>query len=124
MSTNNPKKSSLSASSRPKPRPSRPAPPRLAPAATASWTFLTNHSHVLICLANHPDLRVRDIADTVTITERAVLKILSELEEAGVITRERDGRRTRYEINPSIPLRHPVEAHRSVKHLLGMIKKQ
>lgn len=106
-----------------KPSPSPRPKPRLSTPPASSWTFLTNHSHVLICLAINPDLRVRDIADIVAITERAVLKILAELEEAGVITREREGRRTRYEINGTIPLRHPVEAHRSVKHLLGMIKK-
>lgn len=92
------------------------------PSTKAAWTFLTNHSHVLICLAENPDLRVRDIAEKVAITERAVLKILGELEQGGVISRERDGRRTRYEIHKSVPLRHSVEAHRTVNHLLGMIK--
>lgn len=91
-------------------------------APATAWTFLTNHSHVLICLAKNPDLRIRDIADKVDITERAVLKILGELESGGVIARERDGRRTRYEIHRTIPLRHPVEAHRTVSHLLAMTK--
>ena len=88
----------------------------------AGWTFLTNHSHVLICLAEDSGLRVRDIAGKVAITERAVLKILRELEEGGIISREREGRRTRYEIHTAIALRHPVEAHCKVSHLLGMMR--
>jgi DNA-binding transcriptional ArsR family regulator len=87
----------------------------------AGWTFLTNHSHVLICLSEDSGLRVRDIAGKVAITERAVLKILRELEEGGVISREREGRRTRYEIHAAKPLRHPVEANCKVSHLLGMM---
>jgi DNA-binding MarR family transcriptional regulator len=87
----------------------------------AAWTFLTNHSHVLICLARNPGWRVRDVAARVAITERAVLKILGDLETAGVLRRRRDGRRTRYQISPAAPLRHPVEAHRKVRHLLAMI---
>lgn len=94
------------------------------PEPKAGWTFLSNHSHVLICLAENTDLRVRDIAGRVAITERAVLKILGELEEGGVISREREGRRTRYEIHTGIPLRHPVEAHCKVSHLLGMTKRK
>jgi DNA-binding MarR family transcriptional regulator len=90
----------------------------------AGWTFLTNHSHVLICLAENAGLRVRDIAGRVAITERAVLKILRELEEGGIISREREGRRTRYEIHTAIQLRHPVEAHCNVSHLLGMIRRK
>ena len=91
------------------------------PEPKAGWTFLTNHSHVLICLAENADLRVRDIAGRVAITERAVLKILRELEEGGVISREREGRRTRYKIHAAKPLRHPVEARCKVRHLLGMM---
>lgn len=87
----------------------------------AGWTFLTNHSHVLICLSENADLRVRDIAGRVAITERAVLKILRELEEGGVISREREGRRTRYEIYSDVALRHPVEARCKVRHLLRMM---
>lgn len=92
-----------------------------APApAEPAWTFLTNHSHVLICLAAEPDARVRDIAARVGITERGVQKILAELEAGGVIAREREGRRNHYEVSKSVPLRHPVEAHRTVAHLLAL----
>ena len=91
-----------------------------APAREPAWTFLTNHSHVLICLAAEPDARVRDIAARVGITERGVQKILSELEAGGVIEREREGRRNRYTVRKTVPLRHPVESHRSVGHLLSL----
>ena len=86
-----------------------------------SWTFLSNHAHVLVCLARDPDTRLRDVADEVGITERAVIKIVGELEECGVITRCREGRRNHYEIDPSIRLRHPVEENRTVGSLLEMV---
>lgn len=86
----------------------------------ASWTFLSNHSHVLIALAREPTLRVRDIAMVVGITERAVTMILTDLEEAGVLVREREGRRNLYTINPEAPLRHSVESHKCVRDLLHL----
>lgn len=89
--------------------------------SVSGWTFLTNHSHVLICLAGSPDLRLRDVAERVGITERAVQKIVSELEEAGVVERRREGRRNTYVIHAHRPLRHPVESHRQVADLLDMV---
>ncbi|MEM9251343.1 MAG: winged helix-turn-helix domain-containing protein [Planctomycetota bacterium] len=89
--------------------------------AQPGFTFLTNHSHVLICLHGEPDLRLRDVAERVGITERAVQKIVGELEEAGVLTRHREGRRNRYEVHGDRPLRHAVEAHRTVNDLLAMV---
>ena len=86
------------------------------------WTFLTNHSHVLLCLANDPAVRLRDVADRVGITERAVQKIVADLEEGGVIHRTRDGRRNHYTINPNRPLRHPIESHRTVQSLLDLLR--
>jgi DNA-binding MarR family transcriptional regulator len=83
-----------------------------------AWTFLSNHAHVLIALAKEPSLRVRDLAVVVGVTERAVSAILTDLEEAGVLVRGREGRRNVYEINPEAPLRHSVESHRSVRDLL------
>jgi DNA-binding MarR family transcriptional regulator len=94
-----------------------------APPSASAWTFLTNHAHVLISLASDPELRLREVATTVGITERAVQKIIAELEAGGVISRERDGRRNRYEIHSEVPLRHPVEAHRKVGHILSAILK-
>jgi DNA-binding IclR family transcriptional regulator len=90
----------------------------------AAWTFLTNHAHVLVCIAQYPETRLRDVADQVAITERAVQRIVADLEEAGVLTRLRDGRRNRYQINRNVALRHPVEAHRTVNDLLEMVRVQ
>lgn len=87
----------------------------------SSWTFLTNHSHVLICLTRDPGLRVRDVAEQVGITERAVLKILGELEAAGYVARTRVGRRNRYEVHPDLPMRHRVERGHTVGELLDVM---
>ena len=89
---------------------------------STSWTFLTNHSHVLICLALQPDMLLREVAQNVGITERAVQKIVLELEEGGVLVRERVGRRNHYTIKEGRSLRHPVEGHRQVKDLLDMVR--
>ena len=87
----------------------------------AGWTFLTNHTHVLVCLAEDPGLRLRDVAARVGVTERAVQRIVAELEAGGVLTRTREGRRNRYTIDGRIPLRHPLEEHRDVGALLRWI---
>jgi predicted transcriptional regulator len=91
--------------------------------ATASrhWTFLSNHAHVLVCLALDPHARLRDVAAEVGITERAVQGIVGDLERAGVILRERQGRRNTYRLCLDAPLRHPLEAHRSIRALLAMV---
>jgi len=89
--------------------------------SAAAWTFLTNHAHVLICLAGDDSLRVRDLAINVGITERAVLKILSELESGGVLERKREGRRNRYRIRTQSALRHALEAHCTVGDLIKLI---
>lgn len=85
------------------------------------WTFLSNHGHVLVCLARDPEARLRDVALAVGITERAVQKIVSDLEDAGVVKRVRDGRRNRYRLFVDQPLRHPIEAHRNIGALLGSL---
>jgi DNA-binding MarR family transcriptional regulator len=89
----------------------------------AEWTFLTNHSHVLLCLAQDPDMVLREVAARVGITERAVQKIVADLTDARVIARERVGRRNHYRIDPRRPLRHPVEAHRTVADLLRLVER-
>ncbi len=89
----------------------------------SGWTFLSNHSHVLIALAGDPELRIRDLSQIVGITERSVAQILLDLEGAGVITRAKDGRRNAYHINAKVPLRHPVEGHRTVKDILRLARK-
>ena len=88
---------------------------------THTWTFFSNHAHVLVCLAEDPSSRIRDVAARVGITERAVLRIVAHLVEAGVLTKEREGRRNRYWIHMERPLRHPLEAHRTVGSLLNMV---
>lgn len=87
----------------------------------STWTYLTNHSHVLICIAQNPNARLRDLAQHVGITERAVQMIVQDLEQAGVVEKRRSGRRNHYEIRPDSPLRHPVESHRSVRDLLELL---
>lgn len=85
------------------------------------WTFLTNHSHVLLCLAGDSSMRVRDIALEVGITERAVQRIIADLEEAGYINRIREGRCNTYLIHPDMSLRHPIEEHRRISDLIRLI---
>jgi DNA-binding transcriptional regulator PaaX len=90
-------------------------------AASDVWTFLTNHAHVLVCIAKDPEIRLRDVANAVGITERAVQKIVLELQTAGIILKKRVGRRNQYEIQWSAPLRHPIEAHRTVGDLIALV---
>lgn len=84
-----------------------------------SWTFLTNHGHVLVCVAQDPGIRGRDIAARVGITERAAQAIISDLVKAGYVQRTRVGRRNHYEVNPDLPVRHPVEQPHRVGDLLA-----
>lgn len=91
------------------------------PNPTANWTFLTNHAHVLILLRANPTAVLREVAASVGITERAVQRIVQELEEEGFLVREKVGRQNRYTINESLPLRHPIEAHRAIGDLIRLI---
>jgi DNA-binding Lrp family transcriptional regulator len=86
------------------------------------WTFLTNHGHVLLCIAKDPGIRLRDVAERVGITERAAQRIVADLVEAGYISRRRQGRRNIYEIHPERPLRHPVEHAHPVAELFRLIE--
>ncbi|MDA0371996.1 MAG: winged helix-turn-helix domain-containing protein [Actinomycetota bacterium] len=88
------------------------------PEAPRSWTFLSNHAHVLVCLAADPDSRLRDIAAEVGITERRVNGILADLEGAGIVTVFKSGRRNSYKIDRRARLRHPLESHKTVGDLL------
>jgi DNA-binding MarR family transcriptional regulator len=87
----------------------------------APWTFLTNHAHVLLCIAKDPTVRMRDVAARVGITERAVQRIVSELEEAGYLHRERNGRQNRYTVRSNLPLRHPIESGCQVSALIKIV---
>ncbi len=86
-----------------------------------SWTFLTNHAHVLVAISRDPELRQRDIAHAVGITPGAVVRILHDLEESGYVRPERIGRRNRYHINSDVTLRHPLEAEHTVGDLLDSL---
>ena len=96
-------------------------PPLSSRLANPSWTFLTNHAHVLLCVTRDPDARIRDLADAVGITERAVQRILADLAESGYVTTERLGRRNVYRVNAKMPFRHPLEQHRDVSMLLDIV---
>ena len=85
------------------------------------WTFLTNHSHVLLCIAEDPDVLLREVAERVGITERAAQRIVAELEDTGYVSRERVGRRNRYQVHPNLPLRHPLEDHLEIGTLLRVL---
>lgn len=94
------------------------------PPSQRAWTFFSNHTHVLVCLAADGGQRLRDVAVQVGITERAVQRIVSDLEAAGVLSRERDpadARRNRYRIDTQVPLRHALEAHCRIGALLDLV---
>ena len=92
--------------------------------AAAGWTFLTNHTHVLAVLHANPEKVLREVAIDVGITERAVQKIIQDLEIGGFIERERVGRQNRYRIREAQSLRHPIESHRNIGDLLNLITGQ
>ena len=85
-------------------------------------TFFSNHGHVLVCIAGDPDARLRDVADRVGITERAVQAIVNDLVDEGYLTRVRVGRRNRYEVHDDQPLRHPVEQGHRVGDVLRALE--
>ena len=87
----------------------------------SSWTFVTNHFLVLLCIAEDEDVRMSDVATRIGITERAVQGIVADLERAGYLKRTRVGRRNRYEIDKDMPLRHLQTRHRQLGELLGLI---
>lgn len=103
----------------------RPRVPQASPRSSAqeapAWTFLTNHAHVLLCLARQPEVTMREVAHLVGITERAVQRIVGELEAAGYVARTREGRRNRYEVRSTLPLRHPLERHEPVAALIRLV---
>ncbi len=83
-----------------------------------SWTFLTNHTHVLVALSRDPELRQRDIGYAVGITSGAVQRIIDDLEQGGYLRREKVGRRNRYEVIADEPLRHPLEQDHTIGEIL------
>lgn len=87
-----------------------------------SWRFVTNHAHVLETIATDPTVRLRDIARSVGITERTAAQIVSDLAEAGYLTKSRDGRRNSYEVHEDLPLRHPQHRHHTVGELIRFLE--
>jgi predicted transcriptional regulator of viral defense system len=85
------------------------------------FRFLTNHAHVLACVAADPEVRLRDVALIVGITERTAAQIVGELEQAGYLTRTRQGRRNQYKVHDELPLRHPQHRHRTIGDLIRFL---
>jgi DNA-binding transcriptional ArsR family regulator len=90
---------------------------------TRGWTFITNHTQVLLAVAQQPDLRVREIATAANITERHAYRMLRDLQEAGYVERRRDGRCNVYRINPELAIGDPVVEEQSLRELLRLIGK-
>jgi predicted transcriptional regulator len=89
---------------------------------TLGWRFLTNHTQVLLCIARNPDVRLRDVAERVGITERAAQRILADLVDAGFVVRERRGRRNHYAINGRAEMRHPAQEGQAIQGLLELLQ--
>ncbi len=87
----------------------------------ASWTFLTNHALVLLCVAHDPEMRLRDIAASLGITERSAFGIISDLVEGGYVVKEKDGRRNRYHIQAHLPLPEAAARERTVGEVLALL---
>ena len=91
---------------------------------TPSWSFLTNHAQVLLCIAQDPGIRLREIGEIVGITERAAHRIVSELAAAGYISRKRNGRRNQYKIRTHLPLPDPLAREQKIGDLLAILAGQ
>lgn len=89
--------------------------------SATSWFFLTNHSHVLLCLVRYPSIKMKEIAVKVGITERAVQRIIADLHEGGYIVLEREGRCNKYKLNLELHLRHAIEKHRTIEDLISFL---
>ena len=87
----------------------------------ASWTFLTNHARVLLCIAADPGARLRDIAASTGITERSAYGIVTDLAEAGYVVKQKDGRRNRYQVQAHLPLPEPTSRERTVGEILALL---
>ena len=90
----------------------------------STWTFITNHARVLMVITHDPTVRLRDIASTLDITERATQRIVSELVEEGYLSRKREGRRNVYTVHPTRKLRTPQTQTVEVGRFLNLLLKQ
>jgi DNA-binding Lrp family transcriptional regulator len=93
----------------------------MVPAMATEWRFLSNHAQVLLCVAGDPGIRLRDIAASVGITERAAQRIVNELVDDGYVSRERRGRRNHYDVQKHLPLRDPLVSERKLADLLELL---
>lgn len=87
-----------------------------------NWTFFTNYGHVLLCIAEDPESRMKDVAEKVGITERATQRIVADLLSEGYLSSQKKGRRNYYKVNGALPLRHPVERHNQIGQLLRLVE--
>ena len=94
---------------------------KLYASEVASWSFLTNHARVLLCIARDPGVRLRDIAASLDITERSAFGVLTDLTEAGYVVKEKNGRRNRYHVQAHLPLPEPVGRERTVGEVLAIL---
>lgn len=90
----------------------------------ATWTFLSNHAHVLVCIAKEPDVRLSEVARLVGIGERAVHRIVHDLIEAGYVSVTKVGRRNVYDIDLDLPLRHPLESSHEIRAVIAPLVKK
>jgi len=97
------------------------APDHPPPRRASAWTFLTNHGHVLVCIAHNSNVRIAEIADLVGIGERAAHRIVCDLVKDGYVVRKKDGRRNTYAVNYDRPLRHPLESAHSIGEIFGAL---
>jgi len=96
----------------------------LKPVEPAAWTFLSNHAHVLICIAKDPNIRLTEVAELVGIRERTVHRIVHELSEAGYLSVIKEGRNNTYQIDLTKPLRHPLEADHDIRAVVTPLLKK
>ena len=89
--------------------------------SAASWTFLTNHARVLLCIAQDPGVRLRDIAARLDITERSAYGIVTDLARAGYVVKQKDGRRNRYQIQAHLPLPEPASQQPAIGEVLDVL---
>ena len=91
---------------------------------SSTWTFLSNHAHVLICIAKDPDIRLSEVAELVGIRERTVHRIVTDLSESGYLSVIKDGRNNTYTIDLNRPLRHPLEADHDIRTVVSPLLKK
>jgi predicted transcriptional regulator len=92
--------------------------------ASQTWTFLSNHAHVLVCVAKNPDVRLSEVAALVGVRERTVHRIVHELIDAGYISVTKVGRNNVYSVNLDKPLRHPLEADHNIQAIIAPLLKK